>query len=320
MLSLIDRYLLRTLIAHYLIGLGVMLSLYVVPDMFVNMDEFTEHGYPVPVLLGNIWSYYWPNLFLYFAHLSGALTLFACMAVLARLRKQNELTAILASGVSLYRVARPVVLFGLGTSLLLIVDTEWVIPRVAHLLARDHDDVAAENTYEVLFLKDRDNWLLSAQSFNPQTRDLDRMLAIQRDEDGSVVASLEADRAEWEPLHEATDEGRWKLERGRKVMLVASAEESIGPQQKKDRSFPLYYESELSPADILLRQAEGWIRFLSLSQLNRLEEAGKADRSAVLQTRHARAQDEHLGRRPGAGGAPGVVARASSGGGRRAGG
>ena len=42
MLTVLDRYLLRSLLVNYLIGLGVMLSLYVVLDMFVNMDEFTE--------------------------------------------------------------------------------------------------------------------------------------------------------------------------------------------------------------------------------------------------------------------------------------
>ena len=35
-------------------GLGVMLSLYVTLDMFVNMDEFTEQDYPILTTVGNI--------------------------------------------------------------------------------------------------------------------------------------------------------------------------------------------------------------------------------------------------------------------------
>ena len=128
MLSVIDRYILRSLVANYVIALASMLSLYVVLDMFVNMDEFTEQGYPIPTVIQNIISYYWPSLFLYFAQLSGIITLFAGMATIARMRKLNEITAVLASGVSLYRVAAPIVVFGMITTSLLVVDTEWLIP------------------------------------------------------------------------------------------------------------------------------------------------------------------------------------------------
>ena len=49
-----------------------------------------------------------------------------------------------------------------------------------------------------------------------------------------------------------------------------------------------YYESDLSPEAIQLRQAEGWIRYLSLGQLRELERRGTSDRPAVLRTRHMR--------------------------------
>ena len=114
--SLIDRYILRALLSHYLIALGVMISLYVALDMFINMDEFTEHGEPFFSVLASIVHYYWPNVFLFFSQLSGIITLFACLAVIARLRRMNELTAVLSSGVSLFRVARPIVAFGIATT------------------------------------------------------------------------------------------------------------------------------------------------------------------------------------------------------------
>ena len=112
MFSTIDRYLLRALLVNYVIGLAVMMSLYVVLDLFVNMDEFMERGYPAWRVLWNMVDYYTPNLLLYFSQLSSVITLFACLATLAKLRRFNELTAMLASGVSLYRLARPVLAFG----------------------------------------------------------------------------------------------------------------------------------------------------------------------------------------------------------------
>ena len=140
MLTILDRYILRALLINYGIALAVMVSLYVVLDLFVNMDEFTEQGYALPTVIRNIVDYYAPNLLLYFAQLSGVITLFACLASLARMRKFNELTAVLASGVSLHRVAAPIITFGLVSTALLVIDSEWLIPAVAHRLARDRDD------------------------------------------------------------------------------------------------------------------------------------------------------------------------------------
>jgi lipopolysaccharide export system permease protein len=289
MFTVLDRYLLRSLLVNYAVALAVMISLYIVLDMFVNMDEFTEHGYALYTVVANMVDYYVPNIFLYFAQLSGVITLFACTAVLARMRKLNELTAILASGVSLYRVARPVVIFGIVMTGLLIVDTEWVIPAVAHKLSRDHDDADGKRAYEVLFLQDRGGALLSAERFHPATHDLKQLLVLMRDEEGKVWQTWEADRAIWEPADESRPHGRWKLERGRlTTRLGAAGEPGLGPREDQRVTYPAYYESDLKPEDIQLRQAQGWVRYLSLRQLRELQADRSADIASIVQTRHTR--------------------------------
>jgi lipopolysaccharide export system permease protein len=288
MLSILDRYVLRSLLVNYLIALGTMLSLYVVLDVFVNMDEFTEQGYPIPTVVRNVFSYYWPNLLLYFTQLSSVITLFACLATIARMRRLNEITAVLVSGVSLYRLAAPVIVFGLATTALLIVDTEWLIPTVAHRLARDRDDVDGTKVYEVLFVPDREGALLSAGQFHPTERDLKQLLVLTRDESGDIVQTLEADRAAWEPPDPTRLHGRWRLERSRQTTRVREQQARLGPHAAKRITYPAYYESELSPEAIQLRQSEGWVRFLNLSQLNELEKRGGAMLAEVIQTKHAR--------------------------------
>ncbi len=288
MINTLDKYILRSLIVNYTMALCVMISLYITLDMFVNMDEFTEHGYPLSVVVGNIFSYYWPNVFLYFSQLSGAITLFSCMAALARMRRLNELTAILASGVSLFRVARPIILFGVCTTALLVVDNELCIPSVAHLLARDHDDVDGTRAYEVLFLKDREGALLSAGAFNPLTRELHRMLVLTRDDGGKIVKTVEADRANWEPPTVTQPIGRWKLQRGRSVIRTHETGDTLRPRDSVREEPIKYYESDLSPEAVLTRQAEGWISYLSLSQLREQERAGVAARAPIMRAKHNR--------------------------------
>lgn len=287
-MNTLDRYILRALAVNFAIALAAMISLYLVLDLSVNIDEFTEHGFPRATVARNILSYYGPNVFLYYEQLAGVITLFACMSAIARMRHGNEMTAILASGVSLYRVAVPVILFGLATSALLVVDTELIIPRLAHQLARDHDEAGGEQGYEVLFLRDGGDRLLSAGNFDPARRRLRQLLVLRRDEGGAIVESTEADVATWEPPGEAHPQGRWKLHRARRMTRVIEDTADLGPAERKVESLPEYYDSELSPEDIMVRQSESWVKFLSLNQLRDLQRKPGADVPEIVRTRHAR--------------------------------
>ncbi|MFQ5412959.1 MAG: LptF/LptG family permease [Phycisphaerae bacterium] len=294
-MSILTRYILRSLTINYLIALSAMISLYIVLDMFVNMDEFTEHGYGTLTVLGNIAGYYGPNMFLHFAQLSGAITLFACMATIARMRKRNELTAVLSSGVSLHRLAVPVIGFGVATSALLAIDTEIVIPHIADRLARDHDDIDGRRAYEVLFLPDRDDALFSADSFSPTTGVIHRLLVLQRDAAGAITGFIEADRAEWQPPDPAYPTGAWRLERGRHTVRTHAADGGLGPRSRKTVTPIALYASELTPKDIQLRQSEHWMAFLSLAELRELERHHVRSPAKIIQTRHARITAPILG-------------------------
>ena len=287
-MTLLDRYILRRLAINYVLALAIMMSLYIVLDLFFNMDEFTEHGQPVFDVLWTIAGYYGINMFLYFAQLSGAITLFACMITLARLRKLNELTAMLASGVSLYRVAAPVLGFGVLTTALWYVDVEIIVPSLAPQLSRPHDDAAGTGTYGVWFLNDHDNALLSARQFLPHSGELRHMLVLERDSRGHIAGVIEADRAVWEarPGHPAG--GLWALEGGRHWTPTASSGTRFGPEQRMGEESIRYYESTLTPGDIEARQSTQWTKLLSSAQLLDLLHRGHVDAEVLQQAMHAR--------------------------------
>ena len=289
-MTILDRYLFRALTVNYLIALAVMMSLYVVLDLFFNMDEFTERGGAASGVLVDVFSYYWPNLFRYFGQLSGVITLAACLATLARMRRTNELTAVLASGVSLFRVAAPVMGFGLVTTILWVVDTELLVPRVAAQLARSHDDARGERTYGVWFLEDGPNALLSAQQFEPGTGTLRRMMVLKLDDSGTVRSVIEAEEATWQVVEGHPAGGRWLVTRG--VERVRSSDQDVpfGPGETTLRKPVHYYESELDPQSIQQRQSAQWVSLLSSRQLSDLagRELPETLAAAVQQARHRR--------------------------------
>jgi lipopolysaccharide export LptBFGC system permease protein LptF len=286
-MTTLDRYILRLLLTNYAIALAIMMSLYIVLDLFVNIDEFTEMGAPSLVVARNIASYYGVHSFLYFSQLSGVITLFACLATLARMRRSNELTAMLASGVSLYRVAVPVVAFGLASSVLWYVDVEFVIPRVAHYLARAHEDAGGTRSRDIWFVKVNETDLLSAMQFTPAQREMRHMLVLERSPEGAAVSVIEADRAAWEPLAGHPAGGRWRLERGIRRFRVVE-DNGLGPRDTMQSEPIDTYESPLDPATLEVRQAQQWLSFASSARLAELAQQDPSLANRVRRIKHGR--------------------------------
>jgi lipopolysaccharide export LptBFGC system permease protein LptF len=281
-LTTLDRYIIRHFVINYLIAIASMIGLYIVLDLFFNLDEFVEGGPGVFRVVKNIFSYYGYNTFLYFAQISGVITLFAGACTLARMQKSNELVGIMAAGTSLHRVAVPVVLAGLAANLLWLVDQEMIIPHFAPKLARAHEDVEGDRARDLYFINDRDGALLTAWDFQPRLKQIRQLVVLRRDANGSFTDCITADRATWDE-----QAGHWRLERG-VVHSRASAAGELGSTDQSQRTPIEVYESDLTPDELVLRQATMWHDLLSLHQLRQLAERKYVDPKEVSRIRHGR--------------------------------
>jgi lipopolysaccharide export system permease protein len=261
----LDRYIARSFAFNYLIALAVLMSIYIVLDLFFNFDEFTQEGtVPLATTLRAIAEYYGIHLFLYFAQISGVITLFAMAVTLARLQRCSEFVAIVASGVSLYRVALTVILTGVALNALWLLDQEILIPRLAPNLAKTHQDAALNEPYGVWFIRDAGDWLLSAREFDHGAGQLKDLILMRPSEGAAEPDLVSADRATWSA--ELDGRGGWQLERGRRL---TSTYDERGDDTLVQEPIESFY-TDLSPDSIALRQSKDWIEFLGRSQLNRI--------------------------------------------------
>lgn len=281
----LDRYILRSFIVNYVIAMTILIGLYVMLDLFVNLDEFTGmHTTGTMQTASRIVDFYGHNLFLYFSQLAGVISVVAACFTLGRLHSGNEMTAILSAGVSLYRVATPILLAGLAMNCLWFVDQEFIIPNIAQKLARQHGDLEGMKTFSVYFLPDRQNGnaLLSADRFNPAAMQMRGVVVLKRDDKNRMTEVIQADQARWDP-----ERGTWHFENGFATTLAAGDVEGdmtgLGHRPIED------YKSSLTPREMALQQSAQWTQFLSLRELNRLQDyfsaAGVAE---FVRMKHAR--------------------------------
>lgn len=294
--KLLDRYVAREFLVSYLIAVVVVLALRVVLDLFVQFDEFVEakEGQTAPSafqIVGFIFSYYWPKLFEYFRDFSGMMILLAAAFSLVRMSRQNELTAVLASGVSLKRVIVPIVILGIVLNVLMVLDQEFILPRLADKLVRRHDEGQKLRTRSVWLLPDRDQSLFCAGSYDPQGRSIKDLFVILRLE-GLPIGQIDASGAFWNETQQ-----RWDLTDGWFTSYTGQMDHPALPQdagrQGLGRIPVETYESDLSADYLWLQRNANFKSLLSSGELTELVHKGlkAGEQREAISERHFRFTD-----------------------------
>src|SRR3989440_2623454 len=146
-MTILDRSLFRAYLQAYLICLVSLLSLYVVVDLFMNLEDFAHHG--LEAVLRHVLTYYGYKVIQIFDRLSEPIVLLAAMFTVAWVQRNNELLPLLSAGVPTRRVFRPVLLGAALTVGLGVVNQEVVIPRAADGLMARRDDPDGSKVLEV---------------------------------------------------------------------------------------------------------------------------------------------------------------------------
>ena len=123
---ILDRYLVREYLVLMGIGLAVAATLFVVIDLLQTLDRFIRIKPPLLYVFEHF-------LFRVPAALHDGLpvvTLVATIFLFLALARYHELTAMKAAGMSLYRVALPILLVGLGVAFVSGLFQEIVLPRL----------------------------------------------------------------------------------------------------------------------------------------------------------------------------------------------
>jgi lipopolysaccharide export system permease protein len=269
----LDRYVAKNFVISYVIAFGVLIGLRIIIDLFVSLDEFTEHAdLGTSAVLKNIFTYYALNSTLYFRDFAGMITVVAAAFSLGKMVRCNELVAMMASGVSLKRVIGPILVLALLLTGLLVVDQELIIPKLADKLARSQDDIPGQESYSVWFMSDGKSSLICSPRFDVETSTLHKPTIIIRSRIPEttfwdVTGQISADKAVYN-----TETGEWDLysrnaETGEWLSYGLFMEKDSEKSAEKISS----YATDVTPRDIpVKRKSEhktllGWRELAALA-------------------------------------------------------
>ena len=283
-MKLLDKYVARNFLVGYGIAFAVLIGLRILIDLFVNIDEFTEHpGIGFFEVITNIVGFYGVQSTLYFRDFAGMITVVAAAFSLGKLVRGGELIAVMASGVSLKRIIVPIVVLALILTVLLIADQELIIPLLAPELVRAHDVVPGQETYDVDFISDSNGALLCAQKFDVKSATLYYPTILTRARIPNTLRWTVTGRISAEKALYNYQTKCWDLRNGRYTeKAVAKAPEPVE-----------FFCTDLTPTDIPIRHQARYKTLLSSAQLSRLAAAGTKvkDVAQLYSQKHFRITD-----------------------------
>ena len=196
-MRILDKYLLREFAWPLLYCFDAFVMLMIVIDLFGTLDEFIDFH----ARLGTVVHYYLillPEMFVLIMPMSLLLGLLFCLSNLGR---HNELIAMRAGGISLTRLALPLLGIGLVATLVVFAVNELFVPR-----AKEHADAlmaalkgkGERGVLENFFFAntaERRDWY--ARRFNTHTFEMENPEVHERKPEGVPDFDVYAEHARW---------------------------------------------------------------------------------------------------------------------------
>lgn len=144
--NILDRYILKKFLFIFFLAFASMIMLFVIVTFFDRIDTVYEHGKPLSLFFKYI-LFSIPNFIYLILPVSVLVAMLLCLGFLT---KFNEITAMKASGISIYRTVIPLIVLSIGISMFSFYLQENTLPNTNKQAERTWDkirDIPAR-TYE----------------------------------------------------------------------------------------------------------------------------------------------------------------------------
>ena len=196
--SIIDGYLVRAFLRIFFSSLLVTTSLYIVVDFFDRITNFLDNAIPVWTVI----RYFIYNAPLSISRVIGFATLFSTLFCLSMAARTNEITAMRSSGISVQRIALPLLILSMFICLSTFFWNEALVPIFAHRAQAIYKVEIQKKQQQSLF-GTREIWLraqgsfINIGNFDTRTNVLEHVTVFLLNRDFSLRGLVEVPSARW---------------------------------------------------------------------------------------------------------------------------
>lgn len=261
------EYLLKKLIPFFVISLvfiGLILNLV---DLFMNISKYLEARSPAKDVF-MVMVYFIPKTIWYGAPVA---FLFSVTYVLSNLYSNNEMEAIFASGVSLFRFSLPMLIFSIFLSIgmffledKLVVNTLEKKNQLQNSLLGQEQDA---NSNDIVVISDNGKIIYKARRYRDAKRRIENVYFVFRNEDKNMEAIIFAKSAEWNEnslVWDLTEAIQYCPDENNSVSIVPLSAEYTS---RLTESYEIFRKKNVNIESVTVKEAKQYIAHLKKAGL-----------------------------------------------------
>lgn len=197
-MSILNRYIAIAWLRLLALCLGSFVAVYLVLDMMDKIPRFIRAGGSVRDMIA-FFIFKLPEMIGQTASFS---ILMATLLTLGLLSRNSEITAMRSCGISLFKISLPMLVLGLLTSLLLLVNTELIVPKSYENMERIERVAIKKQGVNAVFKRNNiwfrsDSMIVQAQLFEAKEKVLKGLIVWTLDSSMNPLVRIDAESAEF---------------------------------------------------------------------------------------------------------------------------
>lgn len=166
----LDRYIFFRILVLTVFMLAVLICIFILIDFSENSDDFADKG----ATLAQIWNQYYFNYIPEMIRLVIPVAVFtACLFLTGQMTERLEITAIKASGISLYRLVMPYIFIGVFLAGIISYLDAYIIPEANSERIEFEQQYLSKGSERIdrggIFRQDSDSTVININFFDPNT-------------------------------------------------------------------------------------------------------------------------------------------------------
>jgi len=226
-MKILDRYILKEFFLYLIMIISLFIVLFIIIDFFERLKLFLSNHASVTHM--SLFIFYQIPMIVSLA--LPAAVLIATLITLSTFSRNSELTAMKASGISLYRIATPIFLSAIAISLGLFFFSEWITPLanqkaeyVKYVEIKKQETRGSFKQAQIWY-RGKDNSIYNFNLYDPDTAMIQGVYLYFMTSDFRPRLQVSMEKAQWQG-------GKWMGYNVQVIMLSASGLPTI---QKRDQ-------------------------------------------------------------------------------------
>ena len=260
---ILEKHVLKSYVSSFIFCVTLLIVVGIIGDILSFIDNIFKYR----ISLGSIFAFYFYLAPFAFVNMMPFACLLAAVYVFNSLSKHQEITAVITSGISLWKLLKPIMAITFIFCIITFIVSDKVVPPTlekANVIRRDELETTKKGAVDRSGIRDlavysSGGQMMYAKYFYPGRNVLENVIIHRQDENNVISEKLSIREVRW--IKKGRDGGFWE---GDDVIIFR-----VGPQGEFQGDPEVFKKKKIeiaeTPAD--LRKAQSDPRFMSYRQL-----------------------------------------------------